>query len=148
MGTRRRTHSASRGQPPRWNFRLFYGVGGQNDREKSTGLGAVTVARIIRIVFGILAGMMLAAALGNVVLSGHLTIVTPVSFGALLTVALAFLINNLLTARERHTLLTRQTAEMRNAAQRLETSLRNAAAMNARLYQSELRYKGLVDAQG
>jgi PAS domain S-box-containing protein len=108
----------------------------------------VTAARIIRIVFGLVAGMMLVAALGNVVLSGHLTIVTPVSFGALLAVALAFLINNLLTARERHTLLTRQTMEMRSAAQRLETSLRNAAAMNARLYQSELRYKGLVDAQG
>jgi PAS domain S-box-containing protein len=91
---------------------------------------------------------MLIAALGNILLSGRLTIVTPVSFGALLAVALAFLINNLLIARERHTLLTRQTMEMRIAAQRLETSLRNAAAMNARLYQSELRYKGLVDAQG
>ena len=38
--------------------------------------------------------------------------------------------------------------EMKAASSRLETSLRNAAAMNARLYQSELRYKGLVDAQG
>ena len=26
--------------------------------------------------------------------------------------------------------------------------MRNAAAMNTRLYQSEIRYKGLVDAQG
>src|SRR5580704_8896581 len=88
------------------NFRLIYGVSGQNDRGKSAGLGPVTAARIIRIVFGLVAGMMLVAALGNVVLSGHLTIVTPVSFGALLAVALAFLINNLLTARERHNLLT------------------------------------------
>ena len=33
-------------------------------------------------------------------------------------------------------------------AGRLEASLKNAAAINARLNQSEARYKGLVDAQG
>jgi PAS domain S-box-containing protein len=91
---------------------------------------------------------MLVAALGNVLLSGRLTIVSPAIFGALITIALVFLINNLLAAREHHAMLTRQTVELKNAAQRLEASLRNAAAMNARLYQSEIRYKGLVDAQG
>ena len=40
---------------------------------------------------------MLVGALADIVLFGRLTIVSPVSFGALLTVALAFLINNLLT---------------------------------------------------
>ena len=108
----------------------------------------LTVARLIRIVFGVLAGAMLLAALADVMVMGHLTIVTPVSFGALLIIALAFLIHNLLVSRERHALLMRQATEQKNAALRLETSLRNAAAMNARLYQSELRYKGLVDAQG
>ena len=108
----------------------------------------MTVARLIRTVFGTVAGLMLVMAVADVILSGHLTIVSPASFGALLTVALAFLISNLLNSRERHRILTRQADELRGAAQRLETSLRNAAAMNARLFQSEIRYKGLVDAQG
>ncbi len=108
----------------------------------------MTTARVIRIVFGVLAGLMLVAALADIVLFGRLTIVSPASFGALLTVALAFLINNLLTTRERREMLEKQTSELRASGARLEVSLRNAAAMNARLYQSELRYKGLVDAQG
>ena len=108
----------------------------------------MTTARVIRIVFGVLAGLMLVAALADVLLFGRLTIVSPASFGALLTVALAFLINNLLTTRERREMLEKQTSELRASGARLEVSLRNAAAMNARLYQSELRYKGLVDAQG
>jgi PAS domain S-box-containing protein len=108
----------------------------------------VTIARVIRIVFGVLAGLMLVAALADIVLFGRLTIVSPVSFGALLAVALAFLINNLLTTREKREILERQTAELKASGARLEASLRNAAAMNQRLYQSEARYKGLVDAQG
>ena len=117
---------------------------GSNGRDFSR----LTTARVIRIVFGVLAGLMLVAALADVVLFGRLTIVSPASFGALLTVALAFLINNLLTTRERREMLEKQTSELRASGARLEVSLRNAAAMNARLYQSELRYKGLVDAQG
>ena len=108
----------------------------------------MSVARLIRTVFGIVAGLMLVMAVADVILSGHLTIVSPASFGALLTVALAFLISNLLNSRERQRILTHQADELRGAAQRLETSLRNAAAVNARLFQSEIRYKGLVDAQG
>jgi PAS domain S-box-containing protein len=108
----------------------------------------VTAARLIRLVFGTVAGLMLILAVGDIMLSGRLTILSPLSFGALLAVALAFLISNILNSRERQEMLTRQAAEMRAAAQRLENSLRNAAAVNSRLYQSEIRYKGLVDAQG
>ena len=46
------------------------------------------LARIIRIIFGGVAGIMLVAALGDVVIFGRLTIVTPFSFGALLAVAM------------------------------------------------------------
>ncbi|HEY0267576.1 MAG TPA: ATP-binding protein [Rhizomicrobium sp.] len=106
------------------------------------------MARIIRIVFGTLAGLMLVAALANILLFGRLTIISPLSFGALLAVALAFLLNNLLTSRERGEMLSRQTAQLKTIAGRLEASLKNAAAINARLNQSEARYKGLVDAQG
>ena len=78
----------------------------------------MTIARVIRIVFGVLAGLMLVAALADIVLFGRLTIVSPVSFGALLTVALAFLINNLLTSRERRELLKKQTTELLGPAAR------------------------------
>ena len=129
---------------------ILYGsrrkMGGKPRKRKKADY--VRVARLIRIVFSVMAGLMLITAAGNVILSGRLTIISPFSFGALLTVALAILISSLLTAREHQAVLTRQAAELRAAAQRLETSLRNAAAMNARLYQSEIRYKGLVDAQG
>jgi PAS domain S-box-containing protein len=108
----------------------------------------LTIARVIRIVFGALAGLMLLAALADIALFGRLTILTPTSFGALLSIALAFLINNTLSSRERREILEKQTGELRTSGARLEVSLRNAAAMNARLYQSEIRYKGLVDAQG
>ncbi|HEY5347252.1 MAG TPA: ATP-binding protein, partial [Rhizomicrobium sp.] len=108
----------------------------------------VNFARVLRIVFGTLAGFMLVLALGNVLLAGHLTIVSPVGFGALLCVALAFLLNNLLVSRERSEILTAQATQLKTVASRLEASLANAAAINARLNQSEARYKGLVDAQG
>ena len=91
---------------------------------------------------------MLVAALSDVLLFGHLTIISPFSFGALLAVALAYLLNNLLASRERGEILSRQTAQLKTVAGRLEASLKNAAAINARLNQSEARYKGLVDAQG
>ena len=45
-------------------------------------------------------------------------------------------------------MLGRQAAQLKTVAGRLEASLKNAAAINARLNQSEARYKGLVDAQG
>ena len=41
-----------------------------------------------------------------------------------------------------------QARQLKNAGARLKQSLATAAAMNARLNQSEARYKGLVDAQG
>ncbi len=91
---------------------------------------------------------MLVAALSDVLLFGHLTIISPFSFGALLAVALAYLLNNLFASRERGEMLSRQTAQLKTVAGRLEASLKNAAAINARLNQSEARYKGLVDAQG
>jgi PAS domain S-box-containing protein len=106
------------------------------------------LARIIRLIFGCVAGIMLMAALADILLRGHLTILSPFSFCALLAVALAFLLNNLRTSRERGEMLGRQAAQLKTVAGRLEASLKNAAAINARLNQSEARYKGLVDAQG
>ena len=108
----------------------------------------MSVARIIRIVFGVIAGVMLVAALGDILLSGRLTLISPFSFGALVAVALAYLLTNMLASREREEMLEAQSAQLKTIAGRLEASLKNAAVINARLNQSEARYKGLVDAQG
>ena len=108
----------------------------------------MSFARIIRIVFGVVAGVMLVAAIADILWSGHLTLIPPFSFGALVAVALAFLLTNILSSREREEMLEAQSAQLKTIAGRLEASLKNAAMINARLNQSEARYKGLVDAQG
>jgi PAS domain S-box-containing protein len=108
----------------------------------------MSLARSVRIVFGAVAGVMLVVALTDILLMGRLRLISPSSFGALLAVSLAFLIYHLLAARERREKLEHQSAQLKIIAGRLEASLKNAAAINARLNQSEARYKGLVDAQG
>jgi PAS domain S-box-containing protein len=108
----------------------------------------MSFARVIRIVFGAIAGAMLVIALADILWSGHLSLISPFSFGALLTITLAFLLDSLLKSRERGEQLTAQAAQLKIASGRLEASLKNAATINARLNQSEARYKGLVDAQG
>jgi len=87
-------------------------------------------------------------ALADILLTGRLSLFSPLSFGALLAVSLAFLIHHLLESRERSERLEQQSAQLKIIAGRLEASLKNAAAINARLNHSEARYKGLVDAQG
>jgi PAS domain S-box-containing protein len=91
---------------------------------------------------------MLVTALANVLLVGRLTVISTSSFGALLALALAFLLSSLFKARARGEMLSRQAAQLKTVAGRLEVSLKNAAIINGRLNQSEARYKGLVDAQG
>ena len=108
----------------------------------------MSFARLIRIVFGAIAGAMLVIALADILWSGHLSLISPFSFGALLSITLAFLLDSLLKSRERGEALTQQAAQLKVVAGRLEASLKNAATINARLNQSEARYKGLVDAQG
>jgi signal transduction histidine kinase/CheY-like chemotaxis protein len=89
---------------------------------------------------------MLTAAFADVMLRGRLTIISPWSFGALLSVALAFLISILLSARERQELLLRQAEGLRASNRRFENSLGQTAAANARLHQSEVLHRGEVDA--
>ena len=108
----------------------------------------MTSARFLRILFGVIATAMVMAALADILVYGRLTWINPLAFGALLAVLLALVLHGFLAARERSNLLDRQAAELRSAAERLEASLKTAAAMNAQLNQSEARYKGLVDSQG
>ncbi len=104
--------------------------------------------RIVCIVFAGMAGALLVAGLAEIMFSGQLSLISPVCFGALLAVGLAYLLKALHRARGRGEALSRQTFALQGLAGRLEASLANAALINARLNQSEARYKGLVDAQG
>jgi PAS domain S-box-containing protein len=106
------------------------------------------VARFLRIFFGFIASAMFMAGLGEVLLRGQLTFMPRPAFALLIGVVIAFLLHGYFRARRRSELLDRQAAQMQAVAARLEASLASSAAANAQLNQSEIRYKGLVDAQG
>ncbi len=104
--------------------------------------------RVLRAVFGLAALALLMAALGDVVLTGRLELVHPGTFAALCGVVILYVVHSFLVMRAQSELADRQAAQLRAVAERLESSLAAAGAMNARLNQSEARYKALVDAQG
>src|SRR5205814_7150100 len=78
----------------------------------------------------------------------HASLIDLAALGASALVGLGFLLNALLDTTKRATTLQARTDELRLLTERLEQSLQNLSAMNARLNESEARYKGLVDAQG
>jgi PAS domain S-box-containing protein len=108
----------------------------------------VTAARLIRIVFGLAALALLVAALGDLARHGRLTLIPSSTFLALIGVGLVYILRSFAVARQNRELADRQADHIQAVVTRLESSLAAAAAMNARLNQSEARYKGLVDAQG
>ncbi|HVU20436.1 MAG TPA: response regulator [Rhizomicrobium sp.] len=108
----------------------------------------MAVARFLRIFFGLAASALLMAGLGDVLLHGQLTLMPRPVLAALIGVVIVFILHGYLRARQRGELLDRQAVQLQGAAERLEQSLASAAAANAQLNQSEIRYKGLVDAQG
>ncbi|HTO40955.1 MAG TPA: response regulator [Rhizomicrobium sp.] len=106
------------------------------------------VVRIVRIVFGVIALIIAMAALGDIMLHSRLTIITPITLVALIGVGIAMVLHGFLLIREKADALHRKTTEFAAASAKLENSLKNASAMNARLHESEQRYRGLVDSQG
>ena len=106
------------------------------------------IAHLLRISFGLIALAMFVAGLGEVLLRGQLTLLPRAVFAPLAGAVIAFLLHGYLQTRRRSELLDRQAAHVQAVAARLEASLASAAAANAQLNQSEIRYKGLVDAQG
>ena len=108
----------------------------------------MVVARVIRIIFGLAALAISVAALGDIMVHGRLTIITPVTLVALIGVGIAMVLHGFLIIRERADALSKKTKEFAATSAKLENSLKNASAMNARLHESEQRYRGLVDSQG
>ena len=89
---------------------------------------------------------MLVAALADIVLFGRLTIVTPANFGALLTIALAFLINNLLTTRERTVLAQRHIAELKASGAQLENQFARCRGDGYAALSKRAALRGHLDA--
>jgi len=103
-------------------------------------------ARAGKIIFGLGAIAIGVASLTQIVL--HKQLVSPVILGALGLLGLVLLFIGLIEARARARALAQSESELRLLATRLEASLATVSAMNARLHESEVRYKGLVDSQG
>jgi PAS domain S-box-containing protein len=105
------------------------------------------IRRVVHSVFGLIAAAMLLACVADLVLSGELSLISPALFGVLMMVVLAELGYWLWVFYSHNRYLARRAALLKAIAGRLEAALKNASAINARLNQSEARYKGLVDAQ-
>jgi len=106
------------------------------------------IARLGLVIYGL--GML---ALGAVVYTdisvhGRLTLVSPLVLPAVAILGLGLLLAGLLIANRRAAILEKRSGEQRELTIKLEASLATVQAMNARLHESEVRYKGLVDAQG
>jgi PAS domain S-box-containing protein len=108
----------------------------------------VAVVRIIRLVFGVIALAISVAALGDIMRHSRLTIIEPFTLVALISVGIAMVLHGFLAIREKADALRKKSDELAAASLKLENSLKNASAMNARLHESEQRYRGLVDSQG
>jgi PAS domain S-box-containing protein len=104
--------------------------------------------RIIRTVFGLAALALLVAALCDLIVHGHLVWFEPWTLALQVAVVLAYVLHSFASMRADYEAVEQQAQQLHAAAIRLQKSLAAASAANAQLNQSEIRYKGLVDAQG
>ncbi|HEV2562085.1 MAG TPA: ATP-binding protein [Rhizomicrobium sp.] len=108
----------------------------------------MALARAGKVIFGFGALAVGMVSLVDIVLHGRLTLFPPLLLVALAVVGVGLLFVGLLDARGRARMLQATTGELRSLASKLEASLATVSAVNARLHESEVRYKGLVDSQG
>jgi PAS domain S-box-containing protein len=78
----------------------------------------------------------------------HVSLLDLVVLGGAALMGIALLLTALLDTSKRATTFEARTAELHSLTQKLEHSLKTLSAVNARLNESEVRYKGLVDSQG
>jgi PAS domain S-box-containing protein len=103
--------------------------------------------RTVQTILGLLVFVLLVA-LGSAVLHDLFALAELVAFVILVAIGFSFLVHDAVQARQRIESLERQAGHFKSTSARLEQSLTAAAAANARLIQSEARYRGFVDAQG
>lgn len=95
-------------------------------------------------------GMLLVAAVGSadVALHGHYALISAPILGGVGIAGVLVLFLGLLNAMGRARTLEAGAIALKHGTSRLEATLATVQAMNARLHESEARYKGLVDSQG
>jgi PAS domain S-box-containing protein len=104
--------------------------------------------RIVRTVFGLAALALLVVALCDLIMHGRPLWFEPWALGLLVAALIAYVLHSFAQMRSDHEVVQRQAQQLQANAARLQKSLTLASAANAQLNQSEIRYKGLVDAQG
>jgi PAS domain S-box-containing protein len=108
----------------------------------------VRLARIALVIYGLGLLALGAFACADIAQHGRLTyfpawvMVAPAGFGLVLLVA------GLFDAHSRARQSEARAADLNFLTEKLEATLATMRSMNGRLYESEVRYKGLVDAQG
>jgi PAS domain S-box-containing protein len=108
----------------------------------------VSLARAGMFLFGLAALTVGAVSITDLLDQGRLTMASPVLLALFALGGMAFLFAGLLEARRRAAILQSRTSELRTLTEKLEASLAAQSASTGRLHESEVRYKGLVDAQG
>ena len=114
----------------------------------ATGRGGLPIARAAMVLFGLAALATGAASIIDTIGAGGPARISPLLLAAFALGGVALLFAGLLRARGRARALHERATELRSLTERLEDSLAAVSAINARLHESETRYKGLVDSQG
>jgi PAS domain S-box-containing protein len=108
----------------------------------------VRLARIALVIYGLGLLALGAFAYGDVATHGRLTYFPFWVVLAFAGLGLVLLVAGLFDARRRADVLETRANELNFLTEKLEATLATMRSMNGRLYESEVRYKGLVDAQG
>ncbi len=104
--------------------------------------------RIVRTVFGLAALALLVASLCDLIIHGRPVWFEPWALAMQVAVVIAYILHSFALMRAESAFADNQSKQLQATASRMQKSLMAAAAANAQLNQSEIRYKGLVDAQG
>lgn len=103
--------------------------------------------RVLDAIFGVSICATAGLALRDCASHGSPTALTPWLLAAIAGLGVAGLFFALLDARVRARALESDTSSLQSLTEKLESSLAALSAVNARLHESEARYRGLVDAQ-
>jgi PAS domain S-box-containing protein len=108
----------------------------------------VRLARIALVIYGL--GLLALGGLSyaDIAMHGRLTHFPPWVMFSFAGFGLVLLLAGLIGERRRAELSETRATELDFLAGKLEATLATMRSMNGRLYESEVRYKGLVDAQG
>jgi PAS domain S-box-containing protein len=108
----------------------------------------VRLARIALVIYGLGLLALGAFAYADIASHGRLTYFPSWVMFLFAGFGLVLLFAGLIDARRRAQLSETRAAELDFLTSKLEATLATMRSMNVRLYESEVRYKGLVDAQG